>query len=854
MKRRPDGPDRSTFFSRLRWALGMAARDLRSHPGRFLGASLPVVLGIAILVAVESFRDNLETTVERQSRSLLGADLALTSRQSPGPELEAFLTRVPGERSEEIQFSSMLLVPGTGETRLVQVRSIRGEFPWYGRLETTPEKAFAAQREGVPGIIVEESLRLQLGLTEGDELSVGELRRPKSGRLLRAPGEAGAVGLIAPRIYLAWEDLPATGLLGDRSLARYRFFFRLPEEVSAEKWVADHEDQINALRLEVDTVERRREGLAQSLDMLAAFLHLTGFTALLLGAIGVGSAIRVWVEGKKDQMALLRCLGARASTARGTIVAQVVANALWGSLAGVSLGVGLQYLLPWVLRDFLPFSVDVSLAPAALAGGGLFGLGFTLLFALPPLLGLRDVPPLGALREGFGEGARKGWMHQWPLLAVGGLIFAFAYFQLRSAGLALAYTGGLVGLVAILWLIARLFLLVLPRAIPSRAPWIFRQSLANLYRPRNQTALVLGAIGLSTAFVLTLLLLRGAALANLDPGGGEDGANLAFFDLQEDQRETLGEILARAGLEAREMTPVVTMRITRLGGRPVEDWLAENRVPRWTLQREYRSTYRGQLNDAEKITAGEWIETADLNTQYIPISVEEGLVREWGLELGDEIEWNVQGVPVRTVIASLREVDWRQMRPNFFVVFPTGVLEGAPQFYVAVTRAPDEETSARVQREVIQTLPNVSAIDLTLILETIGTILNRVGFVIRFMALFTIVTGLILLLSVIAAERRQRMREAFLLRTLGASRKTIQGILCGEYLLLGGLAALSGCALALPLTWVLTRRVLDLPFVFSPLPIAGTFLLILSVTLAAGLLVGTRGLNRSPLPALRGEG
>ena len=850
----PPSPDRSTPGSRFLWTLRLAWRESRRHPLRFLVAGLPVVLGIASLVAVESFRHNLEVTVEQQSRQLLGADLLLATRQAPDEALESFLEEVPGERSREVQFSSMLSIPESGEARLVQVRALDGPFPWYGEIQTDPPDALQEQQKNPRQAILEESLRVQFSLDPEQEIRLGDLPLTVGGTLRQAPGEAGALGLIAPRVYLNMATVEESGLLTTGSVARYRFFFLFPPDLDPDQWVEDNRSRLDELRLEPETVAQRREALADAFQLLSGFLHLVGFTALLLGAIGVGSAIRVWAESKRDQIAILRCLGCRHRNAWQTVFWQVLASGLGGALSGGIAGVGLQYLLPAILGDFLPFQVEVFLSPPAILGGILFGFCFTLLFALPPLLGLGRISPFHALRSDFSpSGKYLFWRQQWPYPSALLLVFLFAFWQIGEIAPALYYTGGLLVAISLLWLGALALLRTLRRLIPHGAPWVVRQSTANLFRPRNQTTLVLVAIGLSTAFLLTLFLVRQNALAQIAQGTDDEQANLAFFDIQPDQKDDFLDLIESAGLPRQEAAPIVTMRLQSLAGEPVEEWLRRGEVPRWTLQREYRSTYQGNLREGERLHSGEWIGEVSRDKDIIPVSLELGLARDWGLDLGDRAVFDVQGVPLEVEIASLREVDWREMRPNFFFIFPEGVLEAAPRFYVTVTRAPTTEASANLQREVVRNFPNVSILDLSMVLETIASILQRVGFVIQFMSLFTVSTGLVLLFSVIGTERRQRMQEIYLLRIQGASRGNIRGILYGEYLLLGSLAAFIGTALGTLWSWLLTRWVLDLPWNFYPGTLLLTAFLVIGITILAGLLAGTRDLHKSPLAALREE-
>jgi putative ABC transport system permease protein len=297
------------------------------------------------------------------------------------------------------------------------------------------------------------------------------------------------------------------------------------------------------------------------------------------------------------------------------------------------------------------------------------------------------------------------------------------------------------------------------------------------------------------------------------------------------------------------------MRIAALKGRSTESLLAESNspIPGWTLRREYRSTFRGSLVGSERLVAGRLVPRASEAEGPVPITIESGIARDLGLSVGDAVTFDIQGVPMETRVAGLREVDWKQVRPNFFVVFPEGVLEAAPAMTVLATRVPDAAASARLQRALVARFPNVSAIDLTLVLETLDRVVTQAGHGIRFMALFTVVTGLVVMAGAILTGRWQRVREMVLLRTLGASRRQLRQALLAEYAALGVMGALTGTLLACAAAWALARFAFRAPFAVSPWVLLAAVLVVTALTVAVGLL-SSRGLTRqSPLEVLRGD-
>jgi len=380
-----------------------------------------------------------------------------------------------------------------------------------------------------------------------------------------------------------------------------------------------------------------------------------------------------------------------------------------------------------------------------------------------------------------------------------------------------------------------------------------------VHRPNNRTMLLVVSLGLGTFLLLTLQWTQATLLRELVSGREADRANAILFDIQPDQREAVGALVREIGMPELDTAPIVTMRLKSIRGRAVEELLADKsaKTPGWALRREFRCTFTEVLRESEKVVAGQWVSqwspasSSSSSSETVPVSVEEGIAKELGVGLGDELTWDIQGVPMSTRIASLREVDWRRVQPNFFVVFPNGPLNEAPAFHVLVTRVNSAEESARLQRAVVGKFPNVSVIDITLVLRTLDQILEKVAFVIRFMAIFTVATGLLVLVSAILSGKWQRTRESILLRVLGATRRQVLLILLVEYAVLGILASLTGVVLALAGAGSLAWWVFDVPFVPQPGPALAAVGWVTGLTVVTGMLASRGVTTHTPLEILR---
>jgi putative ABC transport system permease protein len=837
------------------WIWRMAWRDARRSVVNILLALSCVIIAVASVVSVSTFRENVATGTREQSKALLGADLAIEGREPFAPEAETLIRSIGGEQSREIGFSSMAFFPESGASRLVQVRALAGEYPYYGKLETDPPIGREQIRAG-PYALADETMMLQLNVRVGDTVRIGEQEFRIAGKLVKIPGESLAFSLIQPRVYIPLAELDRTPLLQKGSLVRYRVFFKLPAATDVDQLVQRISPQLEQLRLRVDTVKRRASAISGNIENLSRYLALAVFIAVLLASIGVASGVHVYTKEKSSVIAVLRCIGAKPAETVWLYVIQVFMVAFAGSLLGAALGLGLQILLPVALEDFLPVTVPIAVVPGAVISGAGVGLGIALLFALLPLLSLRNISPLLALRFSYEEHRRtRDPVRIGILLLIVLVIFAFAQVATGRILHAFWFTGAVLAAFALIAGIARAAAAIVRKTATDLLPFSWRQGVANLHRPNNQTTAVMLAVGLATFLLVTLYNAQSMLLTQAAERGAKGEPNLVLFDVQSDQRAAIQNVLRAFEVPLYEEVPVVTMRLAAIKGRSVADLRADpNRpVSLWALRREYRSTYRSRLGAGEQLIAGTWIAKAAVDGQPVPVSLEKGIAETLRVELGDRLEFDVQGVTLPAEVASIRAVEWQRVRPNFFVIFPEGVLEQAPQFYAFVTRVESSDLSARLQRAVVEQFPNVSMIDLTLVLNTLDAILGRITDAVRFVALFTILAALFVLAAAILSRRSQRIKESILLRMLGARRRQILNIIAVEYLLLGAISCVTGAVLGTLSSWALSFYFIGMFSRFSPAPLAITLVITTGATVLLGV-IGCWGIFRRPaLEALRAE-
>ena len=848
--------------------MAMVRRESRASVRRLGLHTLSIAVGVAALVAINSFRADVESSVRSQARTLFGADLALRRNQAFSDTVRRALDSVATSGvpvSYATSFASMALATRSGLTRLVQVRAVEGGFPYYGGVETEPAGLWPSALAGRHALLDAAAL-VQLNAAVGDTLRVGDAAFVIAGAVTRYPGRVSLESAIGPQVYIPLAQLPATNLIRTGSRAFYEATLQLDDAAAVRRFLTGHRALFRREQVRSDTVDEAEADLTSALDTLARFLGLVGLAALLLGGVGVASAIHVYVKSRLESVAVLRCLGARQRAVFTIYLAQAVTLGLAGAALGAVLGLGVQAALPRVLGDFLPLAITARIHPPAIAAG--FGLGVlvAVAFALLPLLAVRDVPPLRAIRRELAEPDRTP--DPWRIAAATGLAIvatAVCVWQAPRPMIGFGFAAaGAVTTVA-LWLTAVLLIRATRRFFPHGAAYVVRQGIANLFRPGNQTLSVTLALGFGVFLIGGLFVAQHTILRQLRVDARPDRPNLVLFDVQTDQQAGVRTLLEGDGLPILQQTPIVPGRVHAINGRTVDEILKAPdayRRERWALRRQYRSTYRDTVVGSEEVVAGRWFGMkqgaegqrgrSGAPSDSVPeISVEEDVASSLGLTLGDHVTWDIQGLLIETRVTSLRRVHWLRFEPNFFVVFQPGVLETAPQMLVTMTRVDDPTLRAAVQRDLVTRFPNVGVLDLTLVQQTVDTVVGRVTLAVRFMAFFSMVSGVLILIGALATSRLQRQREAVLLKTLGATAPRIRAILLTEYAALGTLGGVAGTVLAAAGGWAAARWVFEMPYRPPLLALVGCWVASAALTVLVGGATGRDLTRKAPLQVLR---
>jgi len=790
-----------------KWAYKTALKEVRASWGSMFVLMGSLAIAIGSIVAVNSLRDNLNMQVDAESKSLLGADLSVGANSYLPDSL--YLSDIEEkiaiqEQAEEVSFGSMAYAPSSGFSRLSRIKAIKGNMPFYGEFDTEPTDALAKFRKG-EGILADPSLFIQLAIKPGDSLKLGRKMFKVLGSIGKLSGSSPSFSVLGPRIMMPYADIEETKLIVPGSRVEYTTFFKFakPDEVipaELDTLRKDLRKNLETYRADVDTYLSQRRQVGRALDNIFNFLNLVGFGAIILGMIGVSVTINRFLKSKFNAIAVLRCLGATPDRAKAVYWIQLLIFGFIGSLIGVFSGILLQYGLPFLAEQITNSEIEFALSYNAISLGMITGLTTSLIFAWAPLQALGAVSPLQAIRAdatGTMHIPLKSQIIANSLIAV--LTFTLAYALVGDVKLAFFAILGLVTAVAILTAIGKSMVWLAFKVRSGSLPYSIKQGLANLYRPNNQTLTTVVTVGTGVLIMGILVLSQQSLLSLLEVDKQQDAANLIFLDIQNDQRADAVAVLDKYGLPVIQDVPIVTMRLASINGKTTSALKQDSSFTgeRWALNREYRSSYRDTLAESEILMEGDWVKTWDFANQPVPVSAELGVMESLEISIGDTLVWDVQGVPLASVISSSREVDWQQISPNFFMIFPNGVLDDAPQIRVMVSRADDAKMRADVQTAMVQAVPNASTLDVTALLSEVRSLLNKLSAILQVMGALSVLIGLIVLAGSIRATQQMRMAESLLLRTIGAESGTIKKIITTEYAALASLSVFAGLILAL---------------------------------------------------------
>ncbi len=818
---------------------------------------LCIAIGVGSVVALRSLVQNLSQAVGGDARALMTADLEISSTNDFSPsdieKIEAVIgkSNIVEARNETISTSAMAKpIDAANETlSAVELKGIEPPFPLVGDFQIAGGKPFdfALLKNG--GTVVSPLLLESLNVKVGDKIQIGEGTFEIRATFESEPG--GASGFrLGPRVFIEKSAFDSAGITTGGSRIRRSILYRTADNPT--ELVAQLRESTRGSILRVQSYRETQENLSEQFTRTENYLSLTGLLILVLGGVGVWNVARVFVEQKRKSVAVLKCLGASGTRIITVYLLQILTLGFLGSLFGIFLAQCFLWFAKSQFNDALPASMSYAVNISIALQGVLLGVLISMLFSALPLLQVRNIKPRLLLHDATGEKTRRLDLTKsiFAAVSLAGLLSISAW-QAGSLKIGAFFLVGLGATSAFLYLAAVALTLILKR-FRSFGSFSVAQAINSLYRPGNQTRIILLAVGLGAFVVLAVQSLQTNLVREFDFTRNQTLPSLFIIDVQKSQIDELRRILEEKTGEAAQTLPTVRARVAFVNGEPIDFSNRETRQQRGQIGREFAVTYRPNLDNNETVIAGNWWND---EVSAIPeVSVEEDMARRLNVAVGDSVTFDVSGRKVTARVANVRKIDLRNTRTVFIFVFRPGALESAPQTFAAnvLTKLPETERQ-RLQRSVIDAFPNVQIFDVADIVAAIQKLVNNFVLAISFVGSFVILSGILILIGSIALTKSQRIYENAILKTLGAKRFTLAAILFAEYGILGILAGIIGSVFATLLSFAVSEFVLEIQWEFDfVLMFAGVGITALLVMIV-GAISSFDVLFRKPLGTLRSQ-
>jgi putative ABC transport system permease protein len=848
----------------MSFILRMAARETRASWRRLVFFFVCIAVGVAAIVALRSVIQSVRSAFNTEARSLISADVIVTSTRELTPQIRARLDRRLQDgkvlaRTDTIETPTMARPADESKqvAKTIELKAVQSAFPLYGALTLENGQTYSHALVEHRGVLVRPELLTSLGLNVGDSMMIGQTAFTIRGVIASEPGRGMGQFNLGPRVLVDFDDMPATGLLDFGTRARYQILLKVPEE-DITPLVRSLRREFREDLLNARSYRNTEDQIGRDFDRAENYLSLVGLIIVILGGIAVSSVTRVFIQQKIRSIAVLKCLGARSAQIMTIYILQVVLLGLAGSLLGIVLARGAVAAIPSLLRGAstpgasVLLEAEYGVTPGAAAQGVGIGVLVSLLFSIVPLLHVRFIKPSLLLRDEAVPVRRDvlGWA---AIVAVASALVGVAAWQAGSLKIGLVVCAGFSGLALVLHLTGRALVALIEPLSNTRA-FALRHAVLHLTRPGNQTRVILLAVGLGAFFIVGIRSLQASLLQEFAVQVDENAPDMFLLDIQRSQADGVRAFLAdpARGASASPLIPVLRARVVGVEGRETQLSNPEEVRTRGSLAREYTITYRDRLEANEQVVDGRFWSGPSPDAE---VSVEQSIHERFGIQIGDTIRFDVLGRVIAARVTSIRDVEWRDSRNGgFMFVFRPGVLDQAPQTFVAPLKGPNDPAArARLQHDLVEKFPNVSVIDLHEILETVRDVMAKVTLAISVVGALVLFSGGLILVGAVAMTKFQRVYEAAVFKTLGANTRTIGRMLLVEYGVLGTIAGLVGSLGAVALTWGVSRFALEIPWrVFAGEHAAGVALTALLVA-AIGVLSSLDVLRDKPLATLRAE-
>ena len=839
----------------------LALAESRGAWRRFVFFVVCIAIGVGAMMTVKSFSSLIGTAIQGESKGLLAADLEIKGRWEQNlDDIKFQKAALPPETQFQFikELHAMALYSETNGGKaslLVELKSVPAQapfYPMYGSIESTPPHPLENMLADY-GAVVDPAFLLRTNLKIGNFFQLGKIRVRINGTITKEPDRITRAFSIGPRVFISHPTLKKADLVQVGSRVKHRTLIRLPKTIPLENALIILEKGLTDKSLSLRSYKNMESSINDSIERMGQYLKALGIIALLMGGIGVAMIIRTFMAQKLDTIAILNCLGASPRVVLRIYFLQSLLLGFLGSLIGVVLGYGVQFLLPSKLSELTRLNLEPEFYWTPALHSFALGMIITILFCTLPLLRASKTKPLRLFRRNFEEELSLGtlWERRTFSLFFIFIITAIVIWQAGSIKHGIIFILAL-GISALLLTGFAVLLIKGLQQLPSSVNMLRHYGLTNLHRPNNQTSSIVTCLGMGIMLVLTVRLVQMDMIAMLKENKEINPPNYFFIDIQSDQTETFTKTLDLIAPKAeRNLIPLIRSKFYGIDGHLAKNWTYKNkRKEEWFITRNFVTTIMegGTLPKDNVITQGSWWQKNDASIPQV--SIEEDAAERLGAKIGSQLTMDIQGIKITAPVTSIRKVNWRNMRTNFYMIFSTGALEDAPITYVATVNVPASK-ELELQHAVVNALPNITALSTRDIVNTIEGVVNKLKALVDFMSAFTIIAGLIILSGSIASTKYRRLKESAVLKILGAKRNKIAEILGVEYATVGVLASIIGVGLSSGLSWAVMKYLVKAPWHPRLDVMLWTLALSIFLTTFTGIISSVDVLKNKPLKTLR---
>lgn len=849
--------DRAPSSPGFALALRFAMREMRGGLSGFMIFLVCIALGVAAIGGVNSVASSITASVANQGQALLGGDVRFELNQREARSDERAWLESLGTVAVSANMRSMARLPDGSDQTLAEVKAVDGAYPLYGTLETEPalpQDALFGARNGVYGAAAPEIFLQRLGLAVGGQIRLGTATFELRAKLTGEPDAVSDGFGFAPRLLVSMEGLRAAGLVQPGSLVEFAYKVRMPPQTpeTAVKAAVDEATQkFPEAGWSVLSRSNAAPALSSNIERFSQFLTLVGLTALVVGGVGVANAVAAYLDGKRGVIATFKSLGASGGFVFTVYLLQIMLIAVMGIAIGLVLAALMPFAAGAALSTVIPVPAEGGLYPASLVMAAAFGILVTLAFALLPLGRARAVPATALFREmGFGGRGLPRWTYVAASLAIAAFLATMSIWFSSDRKVAAIFVGAAIFAFIVLRGVGLLVQWLAARA-PRARNTALRLAVGNIHRPGALTPSVVLSLGLGLTLLVTLALIDGNLRRQISGSMPEQAPNFFFVDIQASEVDAFTQTLNEAAPNGTVVkVPMLRGRIMALNGVDV----AKVTVPAegaWVLRGDRGLTYSSEVPTDATLSEGSWWPKDYAGEPLVSFTAQEGM--ELGLKLGDTITVNILGRNVTAKIASFRKVKWETMGINFVMVFSPNTFAGAPHSWIAtlsVKNAPTEE-EARILNTVTRAYPAVTSVRVKDALDIVNRLVGQLGTAIRAAASVALIASILVLAGALAAGNRARIHDAVVLKTLGATRRTLILAFSLEFMLIGLATAVFALAAGGVAAWFVIVRIMSLPWEFSTSVAAATIGVALVLTIGIGLAGTWRILGLKAAPILR---